>query len=93
MVKAIIMCDYEFDSDVWDGISEQAKDFIRGLITREPGERLTVEDALSHPWFDNVHDPKFTGATVAALGITHNLLGIVADDVLCGEDIDQFDGF
>jgi serine/threonine protein kinase len=93
MVNAIITCDYEFDSDVWDNISEQAKDLIRGLITREPDNRLTVDDALSHPWFDSLPDTKFAGTTVNALGITGDLLGMVADDVLCGEDVDQFDGF
>lgn len=42
--------DYQFHHEYWDGISPDAKKLIRGLLTRDPDKRLTVEEALSHPW-------------------------------------------
>ncbi len=34
----------------WDHISEPAKDLIRRMLRVDPRERITVEQALSHPW-------------------------------------------
>ena len=34
----------------WQFVSEHAKDLIRKMLTVDPEERLTVEEALSHPW-------------------------------------------
>ncbi|XP_071797987.1 LOW QUALITY PROTEIN: peripheral plasma membrane protein CASK-like [Asterias amurensis] len=34
----------------WDHISEPAKDLIRRMLRVDPRERITVEEALSHPW-------------------------------------------
>ncbi|XP_055342807.1 calcium/calmodulin-dependent protein kinase type 1-like isoform X2 [Paramacrobiotus metropolitanus] len=46
----IMKGEYEFDSPYWDDISEAAKDFIRHLMCVDPSERITCEEALSHPW-------------------------------------------
>jgi len=37
-------------SELWDGISKEAKDFIRCLLVMNPTERLTADMALDHPW-------------------------------------------
>mmetsp|Transcript_29662 Transcript_29662/g.59619 ORF Transcript_29662/g.59619 Transcript_29662/m.59619 type:complete len:450 (+) Transcript_29662:126-1475(+) len=34
----------------WAGKSEEAKDFIKCLLRRDPGKRFTAEEALMHPW-------------------------------------------
>ncbi|KAJ8660352.1 hypothetical protein O0I10_003809 [Lichtheimia ornata] len=41
---------YDFPPQYWDGISDEAKDLIRGLLTVDPRKRLTAEAALRHPW-------------------------------------------
>ncbi|KAG0174931.1 hypothetical protein DFQ30_001831 [Apophysomyces sp. BC1015] len=41
---------YDFPSPYWDNISAQAKDLVRGLLTVNPKERLSVEEALEHEW-------------------------------------------
>ncbi|XP_069798378.1 calcium/calmodulin-dependent protein kinase type 1D-like isoform X2 [Narcine bancroftii] len=46
----ISKAEYEFDSPFWDGISEQAKGFIRHLLEKDPSKRFTCEEALRHPW-------------------------------------------
>eukprot|EP00569_Conticribra_weissflogii_P014354 CAMPEP_0171416608 /NCGR_PEP_ID=MMETSP0880-20121228/40180_1 /TAXON_ID=67004 /ORGANISM="Thalassiosira weissflogii, Strain CCMP1336" /LENGTH=235 /DNA_ID=CAMNT_0011934857 /DNA_START=538 /DNA_END=1246 /DNA_ORIENTATION=- len=32
------------------GFSDEAKDFIKSLLRRDPRKRLSAEDALKHPW-------------------------------------------
>ena len=39
-----------FDLNVVSDMSEEAKDFVKGLLKRDPRRRLTAEDALQHPW-------------------------------------------
>ena len=34
----------------WAGKSEEAKDFIKCLLRRDPRKRFTAEEALMHPW-------------------------------------------
>lgn len=34
----------------WQYISDQAKDLIRQMLTVDPEERITVDEALNHPW-------------------------------------------
>ena len=41
---------YEFHKDYWSHISDEAKDLIRGLLTVDVRDRLTVDQALQHPW-------------------------------------------
>jgi calcium/calmodulin-dependent protein kinase (CaM kinase) II/calcium/calmodulin-dependent protein kinase I len=41
---------YQFHPQYWDGISRDAKSLIKGLLTRDPNQRLMVDQALSHPW-------------------------------------------
>jgi serine/threonine protein kinase len=47
---AIINGHYKLHGKVWDKVSEPAKDLIRALLTLNPAERLTVDDALGHEW-------------------------------------------
>lgn len=41
---------FEFCDDDWDFISEEAKDFIRRLLVKDPKVRMTAKEALNHPW-------------------------------------------
>jgi calcium-dependent protein kinase len=41
-----------FDRD-WGNISEEAKDLVKGLLTVDMKQRLTIREALDHPWFAN----------------------------------------
>ena len=46
--------DYSFKGKCWDRISEKAKDLIDEFLKTDPGERISLEDALKHPWFKEV---------------------------------------
>ncbi|NWU71621.1 KCC4 kinase, partial [Pterocles burchelli] len=50
MYGRILTCDYEFVSPWWDEVSLNAKDLVRKLIVLDPQKRLTVSQALEHPW-------------------------------------------
>lgn len=41
---------YSLPDSEWADISEEAKDFIRGLLELDPKKRFTAQDALMHPW-------------------------------------------
>lgn len=34
----------------WQYVSDHAKDLIRQMLTVDPEERITVDEALNHPW-------------------------------------------
>lgn len=48
---------YYFEEEYWSEISDYAKDLIDKLMTYDANKRITVHDALRHPWFhmaDNI---------------------------------------
>jgi len=53
LLKQIARGKYKFHNNFWDNISLEAKDFVRGLMCPNPGRRLTVQEALDHPWIRN----------------------------------------
>ena len=52
IIKNVQKGELIFDSD-WSGISKQAIDLIKKLITK-PERRLTAEEALQHKWFQKL---------------------------------------
>ncbi|KAG0166083.1 hypothetical protein DFQ30_007597 [Apophysomyces sp. BC1015] len=50
LFEAIMSGKYEYDEEYWSGISDSAKDFVDRLLTLNPEQRITAEEALTHPW-------------------------------------------
>ncbi|XP_071169840.1 calcium/calmodulin-dependent protein kinase type IV-like [Mytilus edulis] len=48
--KQILKGEYHFDSPFWDSISWNAKDLISKMLQVDPTKRITVDQALQHPW-------------------------------------------
>ena len=48
--ESILRGFYRFPVDDWKEVSSGAKDFIRRLLQRDPRNRMTVDQALRHPW-------------------------------------------
>jgi len=46
---------YEFWEEDWDFISDEAKDFISRLLVKDPQKRMSVEEAIRHPWIMSVY--------------------------------------
>lgn len=41
---------YSLEGKEWEGVSDMAKDLVRAMLTVDPEKRITVSDALDHPW-------------------------------------------
>eukprot|EP01147_Barroeca_monosierra_P003685 gene3685-6237_t len=51
--QQIIEGRYEMPDEYWKTISEQAKDIVRKLLSVDPSNRLTVQQALEHPFMQD----------------------------------------
>jgi len=60
-----------FEAKDWQGISDDAKELVRGLLTRTPTERLTADQALNHIWTKE-HAPKGSNSALQT-GTVDNL--------------------
>ena len=49
-----------FKKEIWNDISEEAKDLISKLLIKNPKKRLSAEDALKHPFFKIDTSDRFT---------------------------------
>ncbi|KAM9767104.1 peripheral plasma membrane protein CASK-like isoform 1-T1 [Menidia menidia] len=50
LFEAIIKGRYKMNPRQWAHISESAKDLVRRMLMLDPAERITVYEALNHPW-------------------------------------------
>ncbi|CAI9590463.1 unnamed protein product [Staurois parvus] len=51
MLRMIMNGDYQFGSPEWDDRSDTVKDLIARLLVVNPERRLTADEALAHPFF------------------------------------------
>ena len=58
---------FEFVEDYWGQVSDEAKNLIKGLLTVDPHKRMTVEQALAHPWVSRA------GSELAARSLASNM--------------------
>ncbi|XP_039439415.1 phosphorylase b kinase gamma catalytic chain, skeletal muscle/heart isoform isoform X5 [Culex pipiens pallens] len=54
MLRNIMEGKYSFTSPEWADISEDPKDLIRKCLVVDPSKRITVTEALKHPFFNTV---------------------------------------
>ncbi|KAE8746938.1 hypothetical protein FOCC_FOCC006358 [Frankliniella occidentalis] len=52
MLRNIMEGNYSFTSPEWADISEPPKDLIRKLLVVDPKKRITIDEALEHPFFN-----------------------------------------
>ncbi|ULT95623.1 hypothetical protein L3Y34_004374 [Caenorhabditis briggsae] len=49
-LRNVKSCDWNMDDSAFSSISEDGKDFIRKLLLADPNSRMTIHQALEHPW-------------------------------------------
>jgi calcium/calmodulin-dependent protein kinase I len=50
LFKNIMKGDFEFHPTEWEGISDDAKNFVTRMLVRNQDDRTTARKALLHPW-------------------------------------------
>uniref|UniRef100_A0A4W4ETF9 Peripheral plasma membrane protein CASK n=1 Tax=Electrophorus electricus TaxID=8005 RepID=A0A4W4ETF9_ELEEL len=50
LFEGVIKGKYKMNPRQWTHISESAKDLVRRMLMLDPAERITVYEALNHPW-------------------------------------------
>lgn len=56
LFRLIKAAKYEFHPEYWGNVSEETKDLIRKLLVLDVNKRLTVDQALAHPWLNRRSD-------------------------------------
>ncbi|EEY65462.1 calcium/calmodulin dependent protein kinase, putative [Phytophthora infestans T30-4] len=55
-MRKILNGDFEFVAPYFDGVSQQAKDLICKMLVVQPSKRLTAQEVLDHPWFNDIKE-------------------------------------
>jgi serine/threonine protein kinase len=50
IINKTLRGDYQMTDTHWQNISEEGRDFVDGLLRVKTEERLTIKQALNHPW-------------------------------------------
>jgi len=50
VIQAVKRGNFAFRAPPWAKVSEDAKELVRSLLKYHPGDRLSSEQALAHPW-------------------------------------------
>ncbi|XP_076312815.1 ribosomal protein S6 kinase alpha-5-like isoform X2 [Tachypleus tridentatus] len=55
IVQKIRIGKFSFSGPAWNVVSQQAKDVIKGLLTVDPKQRLTMDELLNHSWVQGLN--------------------------------------
>eukprot|EP00929_Paragymnodinium_shiwhaense_P104508 TRINITY_DN6899_c0_g1_i1.p1 TRINITY_DN6899_c0_g1~~TRINITY_DN6899_c0_g1_i1.p1 ORF type:complete len:739 (-),score=209.25 TRINITY_DN6899_c0_g1_i1:217-2433(-) len=69
ILSRIDKMDYAFDPPFWSKISEEAKDFVQQCLQANPSERMTVREALRHPWISSLADSSPSGSMLSSFAL------------------------
>lgn len=50
----IVNCSWDFDADTFEGLTEEAKDFVSRLLVKEKSCRMSATQCLKHEWLNNL---------------------------------------
>uniref|UniRef100_A0A0R0HCY3 non-specific serine/threonine protein kinase n=1 Tax=Glycine max TaxID=3847 RepID=A0A0R0HCY3_SOYBN len=51
--RAVLKADPIFDEPPWPSLSDEATNFVKRLLNKDPRKRMSAAQALSHPWIRN----------------------------------------
>lgn len=50
LMRAINAAEFQYEDPGWKRSSEAALDLVKSLLTRDPADRLVIEEVLQHPF-------------------------------------------
>ncbi|WPT18299.1 Calcium-dependent protein kinase 2 [Picochlorum sp. SENEW3] len=63
--KSILMDQLNMSGSRWDGISEEAKDFVQMLLNKDPMKRPSAKEALKHSWLKGTIEERSKGSPLS----------------------------
>ena len=79
----ILTEEVQFNQKEWENISDEAKDLVKKLLTKDYKSRLSAVDALAHPWIQNIDNQKINFIAIETLNeIVANLYKYSAVQIL-----------
>ena len=63
--KSILMDEVKMTGSRWEGISEEAKDFVKMLLQKDQSKRPTAKEALKHPWLQGTIKDRNKGSQLS----------------------------
>jgi len=83
IMKKVKVGKFSFADPVWNGMSDQAKDFITQLLIKDQNKRPSAAEALQHPWIAQANQQtKETVSTDVAMSALTNLQNFNASSKL-----------
>jgi len=83
IMKKVKLGKFSFQDAVWSQVSDEAKDFITQLLTKDQDKRPSAEEALQHPWIQKVNELQKSNLNQdVALGALKNLQNFNAQSKL-----------
>lgn len=77
IADAVSTAEIKYDYGPWLAMSEEGLDFVQQCLVRDPSRRLTVAEALRHPWFARMlpqMDERVYGGAAAAAAVGNNIV-------------------
>eukprot|EP01024_Parvocaulis_polyphysoides_P015377 TRINITY_DN16700_c0_g1_i9.p1 TRINITY_DN16700_c0_g1~~TRINITY_DN16700_c0_g1_i9.p1 ORF type:complete len:437 (+),score=81.29 TRINITY_DN16700_c0_g1_i9:273-1583(+) len=98
--KSVLTDKLDFNRSFWKGISDEAKDFVKFLLERDPEKRPTAKEALQHPFLRGKITERKTGQPLDSVvqriqrfsqsGILkRTVLQMIAQEILDKKDKEQ----
>mmetsp|Transcript_23500 Transcript_23500/g.41650 ORF Transcript_23500/g.41650 Transcript_23500/m.41650 type:complete len:492 (-) Transcript_23500:448-1923(-) len=86
VLKANSKCSFELESIYWAHISSDAKDLTKRMMNKEPLQRLTAKEALTHSWLtrlERIDSPAAIEITESPITQSPKVTSKTLTDVIC----------
>ncbi|KAF2885739.1 hypothetical protein ILUMI_20443 [Ignelater luminosus] len=57
-LKNVKACDWDFDEEAFNNVSEEGKDFIRRLLVKNKEKRMSAQECILHSWLSGDHSSR-----------------------------------